>query len=127
MRSITALALLAFVATATSQASAQDISADPTYGDVRLSAGFTPDPHQISLTAGGSNPIKRGDCSYGNAASAPDVDLYWEGNGGTLARFKRSSQQYRAEVFSRHLIVVVFSICTPTLGCDLSQRGVEAS
>ena len=46
---------------------------------------------------------------------------------GTQPRFKRSSQQYRAEVFSGPLIVVVFSICTPTLGSDLSQRGVEAS
>jgi transposase InsO family protein len=46
---------------------------------------------------------------------------------GSQPRFKRSSQQYRAEVFSGPLIVVVFSICTPTLGSDLSQRGVEAS
>ena len=84
MRSITALALLAFVATATSQAGAQDVSLSPTYGDVNLAAGFTPDPHRIELTAGGSNPIRKGDCSYGNAADAPDVDLYWEGNGGTL-------------------------------------------
>jgi len=84
MRSITAVALLSFAAAATSQASAQDVSAEPTYGDVSLSAGFTPDPHQTSLTAGGSNAIRKGNCSYGNAADAPDLDLYWEGGGGSL-------------------------------------------
>ena len=84
MRAITALALLAFVAAAAAQAEAQDVSAEPTYGDVSLSAGFTPDPHHIELTAGGSNAINKGDCSYGNAADAPDVDLYWESSGVTL-------------------------------------------
>ena len=32
---------------------AQDYNADPNYGDITLAPGFTPDPHLVSLRAGG--------------------------------------------------------------------------
>ena len=32
---------------------APDLSLDPTYGDVNLDEGFLPDPHEVSLIAGG--------------------------------------------------------------------------
>ena len=35
-------------------AAAQDASRTATYGEIRLSAGFTPDPYTVSLQAGGS-------------------------------------------------------------------------
>ena len=63
---------------------AQDLSAEPSYGDVSLSAGFTPDPYVVSLRAGGSidasTTIHAG-CP-GFIAAAPDFDLYY--NAGSL-------------------------------------------
>lgn len=56
-----------------------DVSAAPTYGDVRLDAGFTPDPHTVTLTPGGSIDARTvGDSCQGQVSSAPDVDLYYE-------------------------------------------------
>ena len=37
-----------------SPAHAQSISEEPNFGSVRLSAGFTPDPYVVEVTAGGS-------------------------------------------------------------------------
>ena len=73
---IAAVALLAF------PAQAQDVSASPTYGDVRLTGGFTPDPHVTELTAGGSVDVTISGCAYGEVANAPDVDLYYTASGG---------------------------------------------
>ncbi|MEM1116954.1 MAG: peptidase S1 [Bacteroidota bacterium] len=64
-------------------ASAQDISAVPTYGDVRLDEGFMPDPHTTDLTAGGSVEVSIPGCSYGHVAEAPDVDFYYTSSGGS--------------------------------------------
>lgn len=69
---------LAFAAPAV----AQDYNAAPNYGDITLSPGFTPDPHLVSLRAGGN-------VNAGNAASgcsgyitnAPDFRLNWSGKG----------------------------------------------
>jgi len=57
---------------------AQDTSADPNYGTLRLSAGFQPDPKVVSLTAGGgiSASSASSSCS-GYIANAPDVRLYY--------------------------------------------------
>ena len=63
-------------------AQAQDWNLDPTYGSVNLEEGFLPDPHNIELTAGGSVGVDIGECSYGNVANAPDVDLYYDTGGG---------------------------------------------
>ncbi len=70
-------------ALAAAPASAQDISADPTYGSVRLRAGFLPDPHRVQLTAGGSISPNLGECSYGHVAGAPDVNFYYTTGGST--------------------------------------------
>ena len=60
-------------------ASAQDISAEPTYGTVGLASGFVPDPHVVELTAGGSVDASSvdGNCA-GFIADAPDVDFNFE-------------------------------------------------
>ncbi|MEL6769688.1 MAG: hypothetical protein AAFP18_01325 [Bacteroidota bacterium] len=63
--------------------SAQNVAASPTYGDVRLTEGFRPDPHTTRLTAGGSIEVNKGACTYGFVAEAPDVDLYYTTSGGS--------------------------------------------
>lgn len=47
-----------------------------TYGEVRLNSGFTPDPHRVNLTAGGSIQASTAaqDCS-GMVAAAPDYQI----------------------------------------------------
>ncbi|MEM8599508.1 MAG: hypothetical protein AAGF99_06285 [Bacteroidota bacterium] len=56
-----------------------DIGADPTYGDVRLSRGFG--SNTTMLTAGGSFQPDFGNCTYGNVAGAPDVELNYTTDG----------------------------------------------
>lgn len=66
-------ACLVMAALATS-AQAQDWRGTPVYGTARLSAGFTPDPHTVSLTAGGpidASRVNAGDC-IGNIGGNPD-------------------------------------------------------
>lgn len=55
-------------------AQAQDWRGTPVYGTARLSAGFTPDPHTVSLTAGGpidASRVNASDC-IGNIGGNPD-------------------------------------------------------
>lgn len=59
-----------------------DLSLRPTYGAVELDEGFVPDPHEITLTAGGDVRVSAGPCDYGYVANPPDVDLYYETSGG---------------------------------------------
>lgn len=65
-------------------ATAQSPSAQPTYGEVSLSAGFTPDPYTIDLAAGGriDAAAELGQECPGFIADAPDFDLYY--NAGSL-------------------------------------------
>ncbi len=61
-------------------ASAQDISQAPAYGQAELVTGFVPDPHIVSLAAGGSITV---DSSLapgcvGIVAEAPDYNLVYE-------------------------------------------------
>jgi len=56
--------------------------AQPTFGRVELTGGFRPDPHQVSLRAGGSIEVEVSGCSYGYVAEAPDVDLFYTVQGG---------------------------------------------
>ncbi len=60
---------------------AQDISEEATFGNIDLSGGFLPDPYSIELTAGGSNDASAlgGNCA-GNIATAPDIELSYEGS-----------------------------------------------
>lgn len=59
-------------------ASAQTWQADPNYGETYLSAGFTPDPHAVNLSAGGSISAQSrfSDCR-GYIADAPDYRLHY--------------------------------------------------
>lgn len=78
-------------ALAVAPASAQSTGYDPTYGSVRLNAGFLPDPHTVSMTAGGAIALNMGECSYGHVAEAPDVNFYYTSNGSnTLYFYARS-------------------------------------
>ena len=73
-------------------ASAQDIDADPNYGELTLSAGFTPDPALVSLLAGGS--IDAADKSTGCTgfiSDAPDMRLFWDGSGKGAPNLKISA------------------------------------
>ena len=65
-----------------SSSGAPDLSLDPRYGTVRLDGGFLPDPHTVSVRAGGSIEVDVGSCSYGYVANAPDVDFYYTASGG---------------------------------------------
>lgn len=70
--------LAAGIALAPAWAAAQDVSAAPTYGEVRLSAGFEDDPYGVAVTAGGSiDASGLGAGCTGKIANAPDFDLYY--------------------------------------------------
>lgn len=81
MRNLAIAAASAFFMTA-GAVSAQDFDADPNYGELTLSAGFTPDPALVSLLAGGSVNAadKNSDCA-GFISDAPDMRLFWDGSG----------------------------------------------
>lgn len=81
------LAALALVIAAP-LAQAQSVGEPPTYGAVTLRAGFTPDPHTVRLTAGGSTAVEISGCN-GTVADAPDVNLTW-GGGSTLYIYSTS-------------------------------------
>jgi hypothetical protein len=81
MRTTLSLAALAVVLAA--PALAQDWSLEPTFGNVELSEGFLPDPHEVALTAGGAIVPGAPGCDFGYVAEAPDFDLYYETSGGT--------------------------------------------
>lgn len=76
MKLATLLAASATALLAASAAQAQDTSLSATYGDYSLSAGFTPDPYSISLTAGGNLAASNVSSSCrGSIARAPDIQL----------------------------------------------------
>lgn len=58
-------------------------SSGATFGDVNLDEGFVPDPHEISLVAGGSIEPDFGECNYGHVAEDPDVDFFYTTSGGS--------------------------------------------
>ena len=64
-------------------AAAQDPTLDPSFGDVLLDEGFTPDPYEVELTAGGPLEPAVDGCAFGYVAEAPDADLYYTTSGGS--------------------------------------------
>lgn len=67
-------------------ASGLDLSADPTFGTLNLTAGFTPDPQVVELAAGGGidmSTVAPG--CVGFAAAVPDVRLNYEAGNFPLA------------------------------------------
>lgn len=73
-------------------AAAQNYDADPNYGELTLSAGFTPDPALLSLLAGGNIDAssKYQGCS-GFISEAPDMRLFWDGSGKGAPNLKISA------------------------------------
>ncbi|MBX9803855.1 MAG: peptidase S1 [Caulobacteraceae bacterium] len=70
-----AAAALAFLGLA-APAAAQNASLTANYGEISLSAGFTPDPYTVSIQAGGSVDGARlpGSCT-GYISEAPDFEV----------------------------------------------------
>lgn len=54
------------------------------YGDVNLDERFSPDPYELSVSAGGSIDVDLGDgeCDYGYAGARPDLNLRYATTGG---------------------------------------------
>lgn len=72
IRTLTAFALVAVSATAF----AQNIAGEPNFGTVTLETGFIPDPHEVTLVAGGSTQVTQSGCN-GFVSDSPDVDLHY--------------------------------------------------
>ena len=84
-RLVSALALTAVLAMP-GLAAAQNANLTANFGEIRLSAGFTPDPHRVNLTAGGSidaytDTDLPGAC-VGDISNAPDYEVTY--NAGSL-------------------------------------------
>lgn len=58
---------------------APDINLEPNYGSVNLDSGFTPDPHEKSILAGGSIPASaaKAGCE-GKVSAAADYQVFFE-------------------------------------------------
>ena len=76
---VTSVILAASAATLVAPpAGAQDFNARPNYGTVTLRAGFTPDPNNVSVRAGGNLNASRVSANCrGFISSAPDVRLVY--------------------------------------------------
>ena len=88
---------LAFAAAVLSPAvaSAQNAGLTANFGEIRLTAGFTPDPYRVSITAGGSidaftDTDLPGAC-VGNISAAPDFEVTYSAGGLPLVFRTRSS------------------------------------
>ena len=62
-----------------------DLSAEPVYGSVQLRAGFTPDPHRVEITSGGS--IDAGTVAshcLGTIGRSPDYQVHYSAGSAHL-------------------------------------------
>ncbi len=86
---IAAMALLVAGSTAT----AQDVSADPTFATINLSAGFRPDPQRLEVVSGGNVPAENisSDCE-GYIADVPDVRVNYTSGDYPLTFSVRASE-----------------------------------
>ena len=93
-RLISALALAATLALPAA-AAAQNANLAANFGEVRLSAGFTPDPHRVSLTAGGSidayTDTNLPAACVGDISDAPDYEVTYDAGSLPLVFRTRSS------------------------------------
>jgi len=67
-----------------------DLTAEPTFGEVNLAAGFTPDPQSIAVVSGGRvyvTPLNLGQGCLGYASVAPDYRINWSGSVPNLRVF----------------------------------------
>ena len=82
---IGALALVVAIGASPQMVLAQDASLDANFGSVRLNSGFTPDPHRVSITAGGSidayedTPLPQ--ACVGMISNAPDYKVTYSAGG----------------------------------------------
>lgn len=92
MKKAATAAILALACMAGS-AAAQDASRTATYGEVRLNAGFTPDPYTVNVQAGGSinGANLPGSCT-GYIASAPDFEVTYSAGSFPLVFRTMSSE-----------------------------------
>ena len=90
---ISALALAVLLAPGA--AAAQNAGLTANYGEVRLSAGFTPDPHRVNLTAGGSidayTDTDLPAACVGDISNAPDYEVTYSAGSLPLVFRTRSS------------------------------------
>ena len=78
----TLFAAVGLALAAAAPAVAQDYNSTPNYGEVRLSPGFTPDPHLVSMRAGGTiDASTRFNACRGFITEQPDMRLFWDGKG----------------------------------------------
>jgi len=92
MRNLILAAAASALALAAGAASAQDYDGDPNYGELSLSAGFTPDPALLSLLAGGGiSASDRFDGCTGYITATPDVRLFWDGSSKGALNLKFSA------------------------------------
>ncbi|MDO5657893.1 MAG: peptidase S1 [Paracoccus sp. (in: a-proteobacteria)] len=77
-------ALCAVILIPAAAAACPNWRADPSFGNIALGSGFTPDPHVQRITAGGTHDVGRclGNGWTGRVSAAPDIDFYW--GGGSL-------------------------------------------
>jgi len=67
----------------------QDLSLKPTYGGVKLKAGFEPDPYKKNLDAGGEINTDKGGLKAW-VAKAPDFQLFYESGNFALTIYAES-------------------------------------
>lgn len=71
---------------ATATGEMPDYSLDPAYGSIDLVSGFSPDPHEVEIAAGGAidaSTIGQPGC-LGFIAQAPDYRVNWTAGSGSL-------------------------------------------
>jgi hypothetical protein len=92
MKIRTLLAAATALVAASTAAHAQDTSATATYGEISLSAGFTPDPHTVNLTAGGTiDAANIGASCTGSISRAPDFEVTYSAGSLPLYVFVNAS------------------------------------
>ena len=74
-----------------SPAEPQDPNLKPTYGSVKLKAGFEPDPYKKDLEAGGDVKTDKGDVTA-YVAKAPDFQLNYEAGEYVLTIYAESKK-----------------------------------
>lgn len=86
MRALSIVCALALTAAA-SAASAQNMSASATYGEISRNAGFTPDPITVDLTSGGPIDASRAVSSgcAGFISDAPDFEFSYSAGSWPLS------------------------------------------
>lgn len=87
MKTLFPAAVAAVLALAAPATACPNYQAAPSFGDISLAAGFTPDPYVRNIQAGGGYDLAAcfGSNGWGGSvAAAPDFDLYWNGSSARL-------------------------------------------